>query len=197
MQTRSLKSLVTIAETGAFVSAARELNLTLSTISMQMKGLEDQLGVVLFDRSVRPPMLTPLGRKIAEKANEILVTENELVSLCSPDGLLSGLWRIGFIATASVRLLPGFIKQASRQAPLAEFEIETALSEVLEARVKTGQIDAAVVTASPSPPNGLAYLPLRAEELVLALPANAARSGIEILAAEMPFLQFNSVSNRC
>lgn len=191
MQTRTLHTLRTIAETGSFIAAAQALNLTLSTVSMQIKALEQQLGTTLFDRSVRPPALTPLGRRVAAQADQVLKAQDDLVKLCTTGGVLSGIWRLGFIATASVRVLPGVLKRANRHAPQASFEFETALSEVLETRVRSGQLDAAVVTASPNPTSGLSYLPLRSEALVFAIPKIFYARPIEEIAQDLPFLQFN------
>lgn len=75
MQTRSLKSLVQISQVGSFAKAAEQLNMTLSALSMQIKSLELELGVNLFDRSVRPPRLTPIGRSILDEAIPLLRSE--------------------------------------------------------------------------------------------------------------------------
>ena len=191
MQTRSLKTLARISRIGSFARVAEELNTTLSTVSMQMKSLEDSLGVSLFDRNFRPPKLTPLGRLVARHAETVTSAENELLNACSEVSALVGTYRIGFIATASVRLLPNFLSNAAVQAPLAEFELETALSEVLEARILAGQLDAAVVTASRTPPPGLRYVVLREERLMFAVRETSGYSQPEELVRNLPFLQFN------
>ncbi len=191
MRTQPFQTLVVIEQVGSFVKAAEELNSTLSTVSMQMKGLENQLGVELFDRGFRPPMLTPLGRKIAEQAKRLLGAEYELLRTCATGDELTGLFRLGFIATASVRLLPAFLKKAKDNAAKAEFQIETALSQVLEARVQSGQLDAAVVTASDKPLKGLKYTELRVEPLIFAVPAGFSDLPADKIATHLPFLQFS------
>ena len=70
MQTRSLRSLIKISQTGSFLRAAEQLHVTLSALSMQMKTLEAELGVGLFDRTVRPPRLTPMGRAVVVRAKD-------------------------------------------------------------------------------------------------------------------------------
>lgn len=191
MQTRHLKSLSTIAKTGSFAVAAESLGLTLSTVSMQIKALEKLLAVELFDRSVRPPALTPVGRRIAIEAEKLLEAETRLMAASSPATSLRGVWRLGFVATASVRLLPGFLKNAESREPFASFEFETALSEVLEYRVKGGLLDAAIVTASPQPTTGLTYIPLRTEPLVFSVPQAMAARPLGEIAQSLSFLQFN------
>jgi len=191
MQTRHLKTLVQIAHAGSFATAASQLNMTLSTLSMQMKTLEEELNVSLFDRSHRPPKLTPIGREIADKAQIVLNAENALLESSQDNEGLAGNYRIGFVATASVRLLPLFLKNAKQKAPNANFDLETALSETLEERVLSGQLDAAVLTASKQAEAGLKYDVLREETLVYALPAKFSEISIEKMALELPFLQFN------
>lgn len=194
MQTRHLKTLVQIARVGSFAKAASQLNMTLSTLSMQMKTLEGDLDVSLFDRSHRPPQLTPIGREIAERAKTVLAAENALLQSTHETSALSGNFRIGMVATASVRLLPGFLKNARKLAPRANFEFETALSQELENRVLTGQLDAAILTASRQKEPGLQYALLREEPLTYAIPENLAREPIEEIALLLPFLQFNPTS---
>lgn len=194
MQTRHLKTLVQIAHVGSFATAASQLNMTLSTLSMQMKTLEEELNVSLFDRSHRPPKLTPIGREIADKAQIVLNAENALLESSQETKGLAGNYRIGFVATASVRLLPLFLKNAKTKAPKANFDLETALSETLEERVLSGQLDAAILTASKQAEAGLKYDVLREETLVYALPTKHDELSIEEMAQELPFLQFNPSS---
>ncbi|MGI9353086.1 MAG: LysR family transcriptional regulator [Rhizobiaceae bacterium] len=191
MQTRSLKTLTRISRIGSFAQVADDMNTTLSTVSMQMKALEESLGVSLFDRNFRPPKLTPLGRLVARHAETVTSAEAELLNACSEISELAGTYRVGFIATASVRLLPNFLSNAADLAPLAEFELETALSEVLESRILSGQLDAAVVTASKAPQPGLRYDVLREEKLMFAAPSIPGHPGPEELVRTLPFLQFN------
>ncbi len=189
MQTRVLKTLTRIASLGSFAAAAGQLNMTVSAVSMQMKTLEAELDAILFDRSHRPPQLTPLGRTVCDHAQRLLEREDDLLAACRTGGQLAGRHRIGFVATASVRLLPGFLSRAQLHAPNAEFDIETGVSEVLEGKVQAGLLDAAVVTASPMVPASLSYTILRDEVMVLACPADAPEE-VAALFRELPFYHF-------
>ncbi|MEM9308172.1 MAG: LysR family transcriptional regulator [Pseudomonadota bacterium] len=168
MQTRSLRSLLKIAKVGSFVQAADQMNMTLSALSMQMKALETELQVVLFDRSVRPPRLTPIGRSVVEKAALLLHQEDALTMLCRPSDTLAGQFRLGFVMTAAVRLLPQFLERARAFAPDASFAFETGLSRSLENRVLSGQIDAAVITDAGDLQDGIEAQVLREEPFVYA-----------------------------
>ncbi|MFK5980408.1 MAG: LysR family transcriptional regulator [Rhizobiaceae bacterium] len=190
MQTRALKTLTKIAQIGSFIQTADHLHMTLSAVSMQMKSLETELGIILFDRSFRPPQLTPIGRTIASHASTLLVTEEKLVGVCNPGNHMVGQFRIGFVTTASVRLLPDFLKTAAKLAPKAKFSLETGLSEMLEAKVLSGQLDAAIVTASNSIDSNLQYEVLYDEPLVFAIPIEKKSLSFDALVADTTFLQF-------
>ncbi len=190
MNLESYRTLLAIEELGSFSLVARRQNMTLSAVSMQMKMLEREFDVQIFDRTVRPPHLTPLGRDLAQYARRIISAQDELIALTRAGGALRGTYRIGFIATASVRLLPGFLARARQQAGAAQFMIETGLSETLQNRVATGQLDAAIVTRSGVDNPKLTYAAIRREDLVYALPARYGGMDIKACMAELPFILF-------
>jgi len=190
MQIRSLETLVRIEQVQSFSKAAELQNMTLSALSMQMKSLETQLDVQLFDRSFRPPKLTPLGRSIAAQAARVLNEQNALTAMCGRDGELVGRFRLGLISSVGVRLLPKFLTQIRDAAPRASFELTTGLSEHLSEQVLQGLIDAAVVTSVPSPPKGLRFDAIAREEMAFAAPKQYADTAIEDLARGLPFIHF-------
>lgn len=194
MQTRALRTLVKIWDVGSFAVAAEQLNMTLSAVSMQIKNLEQMLSVELFDRAHRPPKLTPLGLSVCRHASSVLQAEAALLEFCQPSDQLTGEFRIGFIPTANVRLLPLFLINARTYAPNAKFTLETGLSENLEQRVLNGQLDAAVVTASVSRQTGLRYDLIREERLAFAAPASMAGRSPSAIASQLPFLHFTPKS---
>ncbi len=189
MQIRALQTLTAIRDIGSFREVAERLHMTLSAVSMQMKTLEAELGVPLFDRTFRPPKLTPQGVLVADHAADMVRHHAEVLALCSGEAPLTGIYRIGFVGTASVRLLPAFLARAGRQAPEAQFRIETGLSETLARRVRQGDLDAAVVTQVDADAD-MRFAPLRTEELVFALPISFADWTIEACAQALAFIQF-------
>ena len=78
MDTRYLKTLVTVVETGGFSSAARSLHLTQSAISQRIKFLEEAFGYSLFDRSGAALLLTVAGEVVLESARQIVGIEDSL-----------------------------------------------------------------------------------------------------------------------
>lgn len=187
MLNRSLATLTTIARTGSFQRAATELNMTLSAVSMQMKTLETTLNVQLFDRSTRPPQLTPLGRQVEMGAREVLAAETRMTNLCVAEGTLRGLYHIGFVPTASVRMAPGMLLAARQRFPAARFDMTTGLSDDLTHRVEAGELDAAVVTEQGNLDDSIV---LAEEEIVWALPLSHAKVPIDACLTTLPFIQF-------
>lgn len=190
MQTRALRTLVKISTVGSFVQAADQLGITLSALSMQMKALEAELGVALFDRTVRPPRLTPIGSSIVDEAALLLAREENLLEICRPSDDLVGHFKLGFVTTAAVRVLPKFLQAAQRLAPLATFDVETGLSAVLQDKVLNGQIDAAVVTDAEGLPGQLQTQLLRREPFVFAAHKRLLTDGLSGLLTKCTFFHF-------
>ncbi|WP_299280722.1 LysR family transcriptional regulator [uncultured Tateyamaria sp.] len=190
MQTRALRSLLKIAKVGSFLKASEQLNMTLSALSMQMKALEVELGVQLFDRSVRPPRLTPMGRAVVDKAEGVIACEDALRDLCVQDDDLVGHFRVGFVTSAAARLLPSFLKNTQASMRRATFAFETGLSKALQEKVLTGGLDAAVVTGTTGYVQGLREVELRREPFVFAAAARIAGGGLEGLMTHTPFFHF-------
>jgi len=191
MNLQSYQTLIAIAEQESFSQAAKRLNMTLSAVSMQMKALERDLGVEIFDRSVRPPSLTPMGRGLAEASRRVIDEQKKLVDLTRrQDTVLQGEYRVGFIATASVRLLPHFLVKSAKQVPHVKFTVTTGLSENLQRRVAERQLDAAIVTRSDVDLSSLNYTNLRTEDLVYALPSDLEGQKIKQCFEQRPFILF-------
>jgi len=74
---RHLNTLRVVVEMGSFVAAAQKLGLSQSAVSLQIKSLEEELGVLLFDRSRRPPIPSARGQILAEKSVVILELMDE------------------------------------------------------------------------------------------------------------------------
>ena len=189
MNIRSLRTLLSISETGSFSLTAGALNMTLPAVSMQMKALEDSLGQKLFDRSARPPRMTPEARALLPDIRTILDARARIEALSHGSDTLRGSYRIGFVPTTSVRLLPGFLKRAQVDAPSATFETSTGLSASLAKAVLSGRLECAVVTDEDLP-EGIRRDQICTESMVLALPDDFETSPLSDLANTLPFLQF-------
>ena len=189
MNLKNLNTLIAIADNGSFQLTAVQLNMTLSAVSMQMKGLEEELEVRLFDRTHRPPKLTPMGRRVVEQARSVSRSSADLFAVCKQGEGLTGNFRVGFVLTSSIRLLPKFLMNARTHAPQASFAVQTGLSDDLVERVSHGDLDAAVVTSA-NLPRAIQPHVLTTEELVFCLPQQVSDRSVERCMQELPFIHF-------
>ena len=164
--------------------------MTLSALSMQMKALEAELDVELFDRSFRPPRLTPLGRQVAEQAKGVISAVGALHDLSNAGGGLNGAFQMGFIQSASARILPKFVILANENEPRATFRYSSNLSEVLTEQVALGQLDAAIVTRVEGAGRGLHADLIASEPMALAVPVGVGTLSAAALSQHLPFIHF-------
>ena len=188
MSLRQLQALVAVADRGSFQAAADALGVTQSAVSMQIKALEDDLRAPLFDRSRRPPVITPLGRAVLERAREV-VTLYESLRL-SATGDLAGRLALGVIPSASTRLLPDALAALKTSHPGLTIRVAGGLSGQLAAQVADGTLDAAVVT-EPVSAAALACRTILTEALVLVAHPRHASLATPLLLSSQPFVQFN------
>ena len=137
-----LRSFVAIVDTGSFTRAGERVHLTQSTISQQMRRLEQQLGCPLLDRSGRQVVTTAEGEKLLGLARRILallmqaeeqVTEGSLqLSLGVPED---------FAAGAMAPVLAAF----ARDHPQVRLEVHSGLSHEIWQRFEAGELDLALV----------------------------------------------------
>ena len=196
MTLRHLKTLVAVAEQGSFHAAASRLGVTQSAVSMQMKALEADLRVTLFDRERRPPVLNPLGRSLLERARDVVLRYEALRQAARAGEGVAGHLRLGVIPTAGTTLLPRALVELGALHPSLQLRLESDLSDALLGRVAQGALDAAVVTRPARLPAGLTAGLIVEEALVVIGQAQAgAPPGAAALWRDWlesrPFVRFN------
>src|SRR3954466_10846316 len=113
---KQLQYLVALRETGHFGRAADTSFVTQSTLSAGLRELETLLGVTLVERTRRVVRFTPLGLKIADKAQRLLREGEELADLARAEGQpLTGELRMGVIPTIAPFLLPAMLPRLRRE----------------------------------------------------------------------------------
>jgi len=169
MNLRDLKYLISLVEHEHFGKAADHCFVSQPTLSMQIKKLESTLGVQLIERRNRSFMLTEVGKKIAEKAREILYHVEVMKDLANQSkNPYQGELLIGVIPTLAPYLLPYWVSDLSEAFPdLKLYWVEKQTAALLEA-LNAGEIDAALV-ALPILNSGLLVRPLFEEEFLLAV----------------------------
>ena len=173
---RQLRYFVAVAEEGSFTAAARRLNISQPPLSMQIKTLENDLGVRLFDRAHHGIALTGAGDAFLEQVRLTLAQlDNAVESAQLAQSGQSGVLRLAF--TGSVPLVPGFsrmIRSFRAERPLARLEIcHMATGQQLQA-LQDRRIDIGILRPAPQfrPPSHLRLLPFWKDELRLVMPSD-------------------------
>ncbi|WP_103664638.1 hydrogen peroxide-inducible genes activator [Gracilimonas amylolytica] len=134
MTLTQLSYIVAVDKYRHFATAAQKIYITQPTLSMQIQKLEDELGVLIFDRSKSPVVPTAMGEQIIEEAKVILSGAKHIEDMVAVQGeTLKGTFRIGIIPTIAPYLVPLFLKPFMEKHPEVELIFEEALtSEVLK-----------------------------------------------------------------
>src|SRR5438309_2886629 len=156
MTFNELRYLVAIAQEKSFGRAAQRCFVSQPALSVAIQKLEEELGTQLFERGKSEVTVTPVGERIVEQAQKVLEEAARIRDIAQAGrNQLVGLFRLGVIYTVAPYLLPDLIPALNALAPQMPLEIEENLTEHLEASLKTGRIDAAII-ALPFQPPGVA-----------------------------------------
>ncbi|MFA3783473.1 LysR substrate-binding domain-containing protein [Melioribacteraceae bacterium 4301-Me] len=166
MTITQLTYIVAVDNFKSFAQAASECFVTQPTLSMQIKKLEDELGIKIFDRASYPVKTTKIGAKIIEQARTVLKEHQKIKEIVDEElGIIKGRFRLGIIPTIAPFLLPlfleNFIKKHS-QLNLVFDEIET---DIIIDKLKKDQLDAAIL-ATPLNDNTIVEEPIYYEPFV-------------------------------
>ena len=190
MEIRQLKTLVAIADYGSFAAAADAVSLTQSVISLQIKTLEEELGVELFDRRHRPPVLNQKGAQLVEHARTIVTTCNLISRLGSTD-VLRGSFTFGAVPTSLSGIVPEALAAMRKQHRDLHINVKSGLSVELASQVKSGDIEAALVTEPSRLNPGMEIHHIAREQLVVIAPPQLDGDTDRELLSAAPFIQFN------
>ncbi len=141
-----LEYLIAVANYGSFSAAAERCFVTQPSLSMQIKSLEEELGVILLDRTHKPVVATEVGEIVIREAKQTLMTYNGIrESISELKGETTGKLRLAVIPTISPYLLHKFIPTFVAEFPKVELEVrDMVTADIIEA-LKRDQIDAAIV----------------------------------------------------
>ncbi len=193
MSLRALRTLQAIARHGSFARAGEVIGLTPSAVSLQVKSLEEEFDVQLFDRSRRLPLLTEAGRIVLSKSEEVLALYDNIAEALSDEHSLAGRLRLGAIQTALSGIVPPALLALNRDHPRVRVHVEAGMSSELALKVSSGELDAAVTTEPVKPhPADLSWTQIGEDRFWIVAPAKyAGRSPRELL-ADLPFIRFDS-----
>jgi len=183
MTLTELRYIVALAAEQHFGRAARRCHVSQPTLSVGVKKLEDELGVILFERSKTSVLLTDAGKRIVAKAQKVLEQAQGLHELAQAGkDPLSAPLALGAIHTVGPYLFPQLVQQLHQNAPKMPLYIEENFTHVLRDKLVSGELDVIIIALPFSEPDVLT-LPLYDEVFQVLLPAAhplAQRSCIDI-----------------
>ena len=172
MNIRDLTYLIAVAEEKHFGNAAKRCFVSQPTLSAQLKKLEEELGVQLFERSNRQVLVTPIGEDICRQARDILNDIEQLKrSAKAATDPLSGTLHLGIIPTLAPYLLPLIIAPLKNQLPDLELLLREEQTHVIVNKLSKGELDA-IILALPIDDNQFVCEELFDETFFVAMPAD-------------------------
>jgi len=145
MTITQLQYVLAVAEYQNFTLAAEKSFVTQPTLSMQVQKLEDELDVLIFDRSKKPISVTDVGKKIVGQAKVIVNEAGRIKDIVDQDkGFIGGDFILGIIPTIMPTLLPMFLKTFITKYPKVNLIIKEQSTEGLIKNLQDGHLDAAI-----------------------------------------------------
>ena len=170
MTLQDLRYVVALAEHGHFGRAATACGIAQSTLSTQIKSLEAELGVTLFERTTKSVSVTAVGAEIAGRARQVLAEVEAIVGVGQQiAGPLAGAFSLGVIPTLGPYVLPWLVPAVRRDYPALRLSLREDLTTPLLERLASHRLDAALV-ALPVADERLASLALFDEPFWFAEP---------------------------
>ena len=141
----ALRAFVAVADAGGVTRAAGLLNLTQSAVSMQLKRLEDSLGIGLFLRAARRVSLTPEGEQLMGFARRMLALNDEALARLTSDSY-EGEIRLGVPHDIVYPAIPGILKRLAAQYPRLRINLTSSFTMLLRSQFARGEIDVILTT---------------------------------------------------
>ncbi len=170
MELRQLRYFVAVAEERSFSRAALRLHVSQPPLSTQLKDLEAQLGVRLFERSNRGVTLTPAGQVFYDEVRGVLdrLEQAKLKARHAQQGDIGSL-SIGFVSIADYGILPPAIQRFRSRYPGVEIQLHELTTDVQIREIQAGRLDLGIGLGPVEEP-ALSFTRVTHEHLVLAAP---------------------------
>lgn len=197
MELYQLRSFATVAELGHLTRAAERLHVSQPALSAQIKALEDELAVALFERSAAGMALTRAGRELLPDALDALAAAKRLLGRATAmHGELRARLRLGTVADPQLTRVADVLRRTVERYPLLEVDVHQTISGAAFGLVRDGELDASFYFGNATHAS-IAVLPLRPLAFCIAIPAawssRLAGASWDMLAAE-PWIMTPGVS---
>ena len=184
MTITQLKYTLAVAEHGNFTTASDKCFVTQPTLSMQVQKLEEELGVVIFNRSTKPLQVTDIGKKVLFQAKKIVEESSRMNDVVSEEkGIIGGTLKVGIIPTVSSTLLPLFLNIFLKKHKNVELKIEEFNTETISQKLEDNTIDCAIA-ATPLNNNTIIERPLYYEPFIAYVPEHHFLAGNKTLGVD-------------
>lgn len=177
MELRHLRYFIALAGSLNFTRAAERVHVTQSTLSHQIRQLEDEVGQLLFERIGKRVIMTAAGESFLAYATRALREIDQGVGELKGDGeSMLGAVRIGATHTFNLEFIPDCVVRFLQDNPAVKVVIEELHADAIAARLQAGELDFGVAYR-PESTSGLQFEPLFNEELVLVVSADHPLAG--------------------
>lgn len=180
MDERRLEVFASVARRLSFSDAARALHLSQPAVSQHVAALEVELGSKLFDRTTRRVRLTPAGAALLARADTLMREHAEARrAVAAAEGRIAGDLRVAASLTIGAYMLPPALAVLARRHPEVRTRVTIQNTEQVIAALLSGRADVGFVEGERVEKPGIAFHPIRSDELVLIAQASHRFAGID------------------
>jgi len=147
----AVRSFVTVAETGGVTRAARQLHVTQSAVSMQLKRLEEFLGQPLLDRTGRGVALTTQGERLLGYGRRMLVVNDEAMARMTSEAF-EGELQLGVPQDIVYPQIPQVLQRFDREYPRVRVNLNSSYTSFLKELLEAGELDLILTTEDDTGP---------------------------------------------
>jgi len=181
MELYQLKTFVAIAREGSLTRAAERVYTSAPAVSAQLKALEDELGVKLFDRNPRGMALTDAGRSLLDEAERTLASASRMRSAAEQlRGVAQGAVRLGTVVDPVALRLGEVLVRLAERHPQVTLQLRQGLSHETLAALRRGELDCAYALNDRERIDGLEVRRLTLIDMAVVMPAALARPGMDV-----------------
>ena len=164
MTLTQIEYILAISENGSFVEAAKKSCVTQPALTTQVKNLEEELGVMIFDRTKKPIRPTIIGKRIIEQAKNVIIEARKMRDLVQEyQKIEKGDLSIGVIPTVSPYLVPLFVNKFKDNNEGVNISIQEDTTEKIIRKLKNGKIDVGIIS-TPITTTGIVSIPIYYEK---------------------------------
>ena len=173
MELRHIRSFLSIAETLHFGRTAELIHISQPALSLQIRALEEDVGVRLFERNRRKTTLTAAGAAFRDDAAAALSQLEQAIrrARLAASGKL-GLLRIGFVSTAGTEIVPNIVRQFRKSNPEVEFSLRNILTAEQVQMLESGSLDVGFLRLPIGGHSALDVVTVHRERFVLVVPSS-------------------------